>query len=171
MSFGPILPDLLKPKLDLVICGTAAGYRSAEVGAYYAHGSNKFWRVLVEIGLTPRRFRPDEYPLLPESGIGLTDLAKYYFGSDAGLAEGDLDVAGFRAKIESVCPRILAFNGKTAASLALGRRSLPTGRQTVRFGETIVFVLPSTSGRAGSYWDPVPWHDCAELVRELRDHD
>ena len=115
VNLRPILPDLLSPGLDLVICGTAAGYRSAEVGAYYAHGSNKFWRILAEIGLTPRQLKPDEYPLLPKFGIGLTDLAKYYRGADSGLADGDLDITGFRNKIESICPHILAFNGKTAA--------------------------------------------------------
>ena len=169
VNLRPILPDLLSPGLDLVICGTAAGYRSAEVGAYYAHGSNKFWRILAEIGLTPRRLKPDEYPLLPKFGIGLTDLAKYYRGADSGLADGDLDITGFRNKIESICPHILAFNGKTAARLALGRRSLHSGRQDFRLGNTIVFVLPSTSGRAGGYWDPGPWRECADLVRKLHD--
>ena len=165
----PILPDLLLPGLDLVICGTAAGHRSAEQGAYYAHGSNRFWRALAEIGLTPRQLAPEEYPLLPEFGIGLTDLAKHYRGADAGLTEGDLDIASFRSKIESARPRILAFNGKTAAGLALGSRMLDPGRQKARLGGSVVFVLPSTSGRAGGFWDPEPWHECADLVRKLRD--
>jgi hypothetical protein len=33
-------------------------------------------------------------------------------------------------------------------------------------GETAVFVLPSTSGRAGSFWDAAHWHALAEFVRE-----
>ena len=167
MSVRPFLPDLLKPDLDLVICGTAAGQRSAEVGAYYAHRSNKFWRVLAEIDLTSRRLAPEEYPLLLEFGIGLTDLAKYYSGADSGLTDGDLDVAGFRRKIEAVAPRILAFNGKTAARLVLGgRHPVDYGRQNICFGQTLVFVLPSTSGRAGGFWDAGPWNDCARLVQD-----
>lgn len=168
MTPNPILPDLLEPGLDLVICGTAAGFRSAEVRAYYAHGSNRFWRVLADTHLTPRQLDPSEYPLLTEFGIGLTDLAKYYRGADSGLADGDLDVAGFRERIDLARPNILAFNGKTAAGLALGSGSPVLGRQKVSFGETIVFVLPSTSGRAGGYWDPLPWRECAGLVLELR---
>lgn len=31
-----ILPDVLKPGLKVVFCGTAAGNRSATNGAYYA---------------------------------------------------------------------------------------------------------------------------------------
>ena len=169
MSSAPILPDLLKPNLDLVICGTAAGFRSAAVGAYYAHESNKFWRILAEVRLTPRQLEPNEYHRLPDFGIGLTDLAKHYKGADSGLTPGDVDVAGFRNKIEAACPSALAFNGKTAAGLALGRRSLDCGRQKARLGNTTVFVLPSTSGRAGGYWDPAPWRECADFVRELRD--
>ena len=164
----PILPDLLKSSLDLVICGTAPGLRSAEVGAYYAHESNKFWRILAQVHLTPRQLEPNEYLLLPEYGIGLTDLAKHYKGADSGLTHGDFDVAGFRDKIKAVCPSVLAFNGKTAARLALGRRSISCGRQDTRLGSTTVFVLPSTSGRAGGYWDAAPWRECADHVRELR---
>ena len=104
MSRRPVLPDLLRPGLDLVICGMAAGARSAEIGTYYAHGSNKFWRVLEKTGLTPRRFAPGEFASLAEFGIGLTDLAKYASGADSGLGRGDLDVARFRDKILTMRP-------------------------------------------------------------------
>ena len=59
---------------------------------------------------------------------------------------------------------MLAFNGMKAAKAALERRSLDYGRQSDRIGETVVYVLPSTSGRNRS-WDTRPWHDCAKLVR------
>lgn len=168
MTAHPVLPDLLKPGLDLVICGTAAGNRSARMHAYYAHAGNRFWRTLAETALTPRKLSPAEYSLLPHFGIGLTDLAKHYQGADSGLGDDDLDLTRFWDKVESVSPRILAFNGKKAARLALGRHSVATGRQEVAVGNTVLFVLPSTSGRAGGYWDPLPWRECADLVRELR---
>jgi G:T/U-mismatch repair DNA glycosylase len=41
-----LLDDLLRIGLRLVICGTAAGERSAKLGAYYAGPGNKFWRTL-----------------------------------------------------------------------------------------------------------------------------
>ena len=164
MSRRPVLPDLLHPGLDLVICGMAAGSRSAETGTYYAHGSNKFWRVLKETGLTPRRLAPGEFASLAEFGIGLTDLAKYASGADSGLGRGDIDVARFRDKILTMRPRVLAFNGKNAAKVALERRSVNYGRQSNRIGETVVYLLPSTSGSASGFWDTRPWHDCAKLV-------
>ena len=55
------LPDVLRPDLDVVFVGTAAGRRSAAVGAYYAHPGNRFWKTLHSTGLTPRLFAPDEF--------------------------------------------------------------------------------------------------------------
>src|SRR3546814_7604122 len=59
-SRAPVLPDVLAPGLRLVFCGSAAGRKSAELGAYYAGPGNKFWPTLYEIGLTPRHFRPQD---------------------------------------------------------------------------------------------------------------
>lgn len=162
-----VLPDLLRAGLDVVICGSAAGRRSAEVGAYYAGPGNKFWRILAETGLTPRRLAPEEFVILPDFGIGLTDLAKRYSGPDAGLRAGDDDVAALRAKIEATRPRVLAFNGKRAAARVLGS-AIVHGRSETRIGETVLFALPSTAGLASRWWDPAPWHDLARVVRDLR---
>jgi len=57
-----ILPDVLKPGLKVVFCGTAAGNRSAKIKAYYAGRDNQFWAVLHRIGLTPRQFQSTACP-------------------------------------------------------------------------------------------------------------
>ncbi|WP_448046391.1 uracil-DNA glycosylase family protein [Bradyrhizobium liaoningense] len=57
------LPDQLRPNLRLVFVGTAASTRSAELGHYYAHPGNRFWRAIHEAGITSRRYQqrsPDE---------------------------------------------------------------------------------------------------------------
>jgi TDG/mug DNA glycosylase family protein len=59
-----VLDDLLKHGLKLVVCGTAAGARSAELKQYYAGPGDKFWRTLFELGLTPRQLAPGEAELL-----------------------------------------------------------------------------------------------------------
>ena len=163
------LPDVLKPGLDLVICGTAAGNSSAAEKAYYAHPGNRFWRILAETGLTPCQLTPHEFERLPEFGIGLTDIAKRYSGTDAGLEPGVSDFGRFRRKIEEAQPRVLAFNGKKAASIYFGVRirKLDYGLQPSRNGETVVFVLTQTSGQNG-HWKPEPWRDCARFVRKIR---
>lgn len=165
-----ILPDVLQPGLNLVICGTAAGRRSAKKQAYYAHPGNRFWDILHETKLTPRRLAPQEFRQLPTYGIGLTDLAKQVSGSDADIERDSYDVAGFRRKIQRHQPRVLAFSSKTAAAVYLGK---PTGgfgygRLADQIGNTVLFALPSTSGRAAGYWDAERWHECARLTRELR---
>src|ERR1700761_4251106 len=99
-----VLPDVLAPGLRIVFCGTAAGTESARAGAYYAHPQNRFWRTLHEAGLTPRRFAPAEYHLLPSLGLGLTDIAKFSSGMDRELPSGALGrdpCAALRAKIEA----------------------------------------------------------------------
>ncbi|OIR00547.1 G/U mismatch-specific DNA glycosylase [mine drainage metagenome] len=90
-----ILPDQLFLGLQLVFCGTAGGTDSEHRGAYYAGPGNRFWSIQAETGLTPRRFAPEEFPLLRDLGIGLTNIAKKTFGADADLAACDFDVGAF----------------------------------------------------------------------------
>lgn len=159
-----ILPDLLQPGLALVFCGTAAGRRSADEGAYYAHPGNLFWRALEQAGITPRRLAPREFPLLPGHGIGLTDLAKLHAGNDNQLPRDAFDVAALIDKIERHAPRLLAFTSKHAGRAALGR-AVDYGLQPERFGQTRVFVLPSPSGQARGHWDIGPWLALGDAFR------
>ena len=163
------LPDLLGRRLDLVICGTAAGRHSASASAYYADSSNRLWWILHEVGLTPRKLVPEDFRVLLEFGIGLTDLAKHYSGPDSGLSDDDYDIAGFHEKIEEVQPRVLVFNGKKAASkyFLISTTKLDYGRQQEGIGATTLFVASSTSGR-NRHWTRSPWYDCARLVQDLR---
>jgi TDG/mug DNA glycosylase family protein len=171
-----ILPDLLRPDLDLVICGTAAGAISAARGAYYANPGNRFWSVLAETGLTPHRFRPEEFPRLTALGIGLTDVCKSASGQDDALPREGFDRARLMMAMRHYRPRLLAFNSKRAASEFLG---LPTGR--IAYGALPqlpdlapipdlppIMVLPSTSGLACRAWDAAPWRAMAAVVLSWR---
>ena len=158
-----ILPDVLQPGLALVFCGTAAGKRSAAERAYYAHPGNLCWRALHEAGLTPRLLAPAEFPLLPQFGIGLTDLAKRHSGNDDELPPGAFDVPALHAKIARHAPRVIAFTSKNAARAALGH-AVSYGLQDEGIGATRVFVLPSPSGQARGHWDIGPWRALGEFV-------
>lgn len=155
-----VLPDLLRPGLRLVFCGTAAGRASARAGAYYAGPGNAFWPTLAYVGLTPRELAPSEYELLPEYGIGLTDLCKVRHGSDAEVGTVEFDVNGLHAKLAAAEPERLAFNGKNAARGAL-ERPVAYGCQDEPFAGAEVWVLPSTSGAARGHWDIGPWEELA----------
>jgi len=149
-----VLPDVLKPGLRVVFCGTAAGTVSAARGAYYAHPQNKFWRALFDVGLTPRRLEPEEYWKVLEFGIGLTDLAKHVSGMDRELPPGSLGdaaCAALTAKIEAVQPKLLAFTSLTAGRRYLGRAAA-FGDSGHRIGLTRAWLLPSPSPTAGWNW-------------------
>jgi TDG/mug DNA glycosylase family protein len=163
-----ILPDLLRPGLELVFCGTAAGERSAREGAYYAHPGNLFWRALYEAGITPHRFGPAEFPGLLDLGIGLTDLAKRHSGNDADLPRDAFDAPALVAKIEAFRPHLIAFTSKTAARAALGRPIVAYGPQPERIGITEVHALPSPSGQARRHWNMGPWRQLAIRYHQLR---
>ncbi len=115
-----VLEDLLRPHLQVVFCGTQAGRVSAAKRAYYAGPGNRFWPVLKLAGLIPENFLPGDFRRLPEHGIGLTDVAKETFGPDASLRRHHFDIDGFIQRIEQYAPKMVAFNGKRAASEALG---------------------------------------------------
>jgi TDG/mug DNA glycosylase family protein len=167
MALADILPDILAPGLRLVVCGSAAGTRSAELGAYYAGPGNRFWDMLHRVGLTPKVLAPAEFHGVPAYGIGLTDIVKTAFGPDSGLKPGDFDRDGLRRKIEAFQPAILAFNGKRSASAFLGQ-PVGYGYQPGRdIGATRLHVAPSTSGAARGFWDEAHWLLIAEAARAV----
>ena len=66
-----ILPDVLAVGLDVVFCGSAAGTRSAQAGAYYAGPGNRFWPTLFSIGLIPEQIRPADFRQVIRYGVCL----------------------------------------------------------------------------------------------------
>jgi TDG/mug DNA glycosylase family protein len=161
------LEDVLRSGLDLVICGTAASAVSAERGQYYAGPGNRFWTNLRDIGLTQRLLEPSEYRCLLDYGIGLTDVVKDQSGMDWAIDFGGWGTL-LRARLAPYSPAYLCFNGKRAASEALGATRIRYGLQDASFGRTNLFVAPSTSGAARRWWDSDIWEELAELVQAGR---
>lgn len=160
-----MLESVLRSGLDLVVCGSAAGTRSAMRGHYYAGPGNKFWRTLKAIGLTDRELLPSEYRLLLDCSIGLTDLVKHQAGNDDAIRFAKKDAERLRREILKYQPRFLCFNGKRAAGEFFGTKSVKYGFQEDAIGITKAFVAPSTSGAANGAWDETIWRDLARRVR------
>ncbi|MGJ5178421.1 mismatch-specific DNA-glycosylase [Bradyrhizobium oligotrophicum] len=163
------LPDQLQPGLRLVFVGTAASERSAATGHYYAHPGNRFWRTLFAVGLTPRLYRPEEFPALLALGIGFTDLCKQGAGMDHVALKAGVDVDGFIAKIRQHRPATVAFTSKKAASLVYGKPTgaIALGLQPDHKDVPTTFVLASPSGAASGAWTLQPWRELAEHVVSL----
>ena len=158
-----LVPDLLRPGLKLVFCGTAPSRASATARAYYARPGNRFWSALHAAGITPRRFSPHEYAALLGLGIGLTDLCKAHSGNDDELPRGALDAGSLARKIARHRPAAVAFTSKNAAKAFLGR-DVDYGWQAERVGETRLMVLTSPSGQATRFWSLGPWEELARYL-------
>lgn len=161
-----MLPDVLAPGLAAVFCGNAAGKVSARRGAYYAGPGNRFWPTLHDVGLTPVRLAPEEFRRLPEFGLGLTDACKVRFGSDAEVGTTHHDPTRLQQKLAEVAPAHVAFVGKRAAQISIGKQ-VEYGPQPEPFAGAEAWVLPSPSGLARRFWDIRPWEELARTVRAL----
>nr|WP_254632603.1 mismatch-specific DNA-glycosylase [Deinococcus sp. GbtcB9] len=165
-----LVPDVLRPGLTLVLVGTAPSRISAAARAYYANPGNRFWRTLHEVGLTPQLLLPQEYPRLPEFGIGLTDVAKRHSGVDAALPGHAWAPDELRAKLRAHRPRLVAFTSKRGAAETLGVSTgrLPYGQQPQTLEDCELWVLPSTSPLGQTHFQLAPWQALAARVQELR---
>ena len=160
-----ILEDVLKSSLDIVFCGTAASKKSAETQSYYAGPGNKFWKVLNDIGLTPKILLPEKYTDLLNYNIGLTDIAKRVYGNDDEINKGDYDIESFIRKIKKYQPKIICFNGKAAGKTFFNIKSVNYGLQSKGFQDSKIFIVPSTSGSANGCWDIDYWHELSKLIK------
>lgn len=160
-----LVPDMLQPGLDLVLCGTALGAASYKARAYYAHPQNKFWDIIHRAGLVPERLQPADYALLLNHKIGLTDLCKTVSGNDDELPRDAIDPDALRKKILKYQPRFLAFSSLTGCRWFLKKAKATYGLQPETVGKTQIFALHSTSPRAGGYWDESSWHELAQLIQ------
>jgi double-stranded uracil-DNA glycosylase len=163
------LPDQLQENLRLAFVGTAASTRSADVGPYYAHPGNRFWRAIHQVGLTPRLYQPREFPALLELGIGFTDLCKSGAGMDREALASPVDIPAFREKIRRYRPKTIAFTSKKAASLFYGKptKAITLGRQPPSDDFPEIFVLPSPSGAASGSWSIQPWQELADRIKRI----
>ena len=163
------LPDQLDTNLRVVFVGTAAGHRSANIGAYYAHPGNRFWSTLHDVGLTARRYQPHEFQELLKLGIGFTDLCKASAGNDHQISVDRFDLERFEATIRRYRPKSIAFTSKKAYSLFLGRptKEIKLGQQNAKPDFPTIFVLSSPSGAASSHWNITAWQELAAWVGNL----
>jgi TDG/mug DNA glycosylase family protein len=158
------VPDVLAPGLTAVFCGINPGRVSAAAAAHFANPRNDFWRLLHAAGFTPRLLTPAEQFELPRYGYGLTNAAYRTTPGSGDLRRADF--AGAAERLERIAvelaPRAFAFVGKEAYRGAFAERP-ELGLQVRRLGETLLFVLPSTSPANAA----VPWDERLRWFRAL----
>ena len=173
---GPLktLPHYLRPRLRIVFIGYNPAVYSAEAGHYYARRANVFWKQLNESGLLARPAGPeDDASLMDTAGIGFVDLCpRPTVRADEltpdEIAEGAQRLLG---QLEENQPTFAVFSGRgiyvhfARHALDLPRSALagrPDGVQPERIGQTIPYVVPSSSGLA-SRWRA----ERLELLKDL----
>lgn len=141
--------DHIKKNLDILFVGFNPSIRSGETGHHYANPNNRFWTILHQSGLTPRRYAPTEDFKLLDLNFGLTNIV-----SRPTVGAADITREEYRAgreelkrKIEKNKPRIVCFVGKGVYQEYSGLRQVEWGEQDKPVVQgTIDFVAPSSSG-------------------------
>lgn len=164
-----MLRDVLDKNLKVVFCGTAKGKASALKGFYYAGAGNKFYSILYEAGFTTKKLLPADCYDINEYAIGLTDLVHNQYGNDNEIDKANYEVDLFLKKMKQYQPQFIAFTSKTAASFAMDLKGVTScinyGLQQQKIAGCKVFVLPSTSGSARSYWNEKYWFELSQLIK------
>ncbi|MFE7061321.1 mismatch-specific DNA-glycosylase [Sutcliffiella sp. NPDC057660] len=141
--------DHIKKDLDILFVGFNPSIRSGETGHHYANPNNRFWTILHQSGITPRKYAPTEDFKLLELNFGLTNIV-----SRPTVGAADITREEYRAgrkelkrKIELNKPRIVCFVGKGVYQEYRGHRQIDWGvQERPVVPGTIEFVAPSSSG-------------------------
>lgn len=143
------IPDHLSEGLDVIFVGFNPSIRSAETGHHYANPNNRFWRILYEAGITPRKYDSAEDAKLLALGYGMTNIVPRPTKSADEITneeyrQGKLEL---KRKIERYCPQIVCFVGKGVYQHYSGRKKVSWGKQEQSIVPgTTDFVAPSSSG-------------------------
>ena len=168
----PIADHLLE-NLDVIFVGFNPSIRSSETGHHYANPNNRFWRILFESGITPRKYDTTEDYQLLDLGFGMTNIvARPTKAADEITKEEYLQgKQELKQKIETYHPKIVCFVGKGVYQQYSGKKELPWGRQeeSVVPG-TIDYVAPSSSGLVRMKMDEVVgiYKGIPELLGKLK---
>ncbi|MDP3766803.1 MAG: mismatch-specific DNA-glycosylase [Dehalococcoidia bacterium] len=158
-SARQVLPDYLRPGLDVVFVGINPGRHSAARGHHYAGPGNHFWPLLYEAGFVPESVTCEDDGRMPDLGIGLTNIVDRPSRGidDLSRAEMEDGAVRLREKLRRYRPRVVCFNGKAiyqvfaghACELGLQPERLPAASPGAE--GALAYVMPSTSPRTASY--------------------
>ncbi|MEV5305930.1 G/U mismatch-specific DNA glycosylase [Streptomyces diastaticus] len=147
------VPDVAGPGLRVLFCGINPGLLTAETGHHFARPRKRFWPVLHRSGFTPRRFAPAEQHLLPQLGLGITNVVARPSARADELTAEEFREGGalLTAKVARLAPSWLAVVGITAYRAAFAERRAVVGPQERTVGGARVWVLPNPSG-LNAHW-------------------
>jgi TDG/mug DNA glycosylase family protein len=165
-AYGRTVPDLVRPGLDVLLCGINPSLWSGAVGLHFASPSNRLWPTLHAAGWTPRRLLPHETDQILAAGLGVTNLVARATARADELTDDELR-AGLpllEELAERVRPTFVAFLGLSSYRVVSGERRAGVGEQPRRTGPARTWLLPNPSGLNASWQLP----RLAQAYGELR---
>lgn len=159
------VPDILDYDLKVLFVGINPGLMSAARGHHYAGPTNHFWPCLSESGLVDRKvtFHEDvDMAILYQVGFTNLTARTTRSASDLTLAEQREGIPVLNSKFETFRPKIACFVGKGIYEIYSKQKCKQMGLQDKSHavpwsngkGETLMFVMPSTSGIVTAYQKP-----------------
>ncbi|QRV89855.1 Uracil DNA glycosylase superfamily [Ceratobasidium sp. AG-Ba] len=160
--------DCIGYGLDILFCGINPGQKSAGSGHHFAGPTNGFWKCLHQGGLTDRLVLPSEDHILPEKfKLGITNLVDRPSAEMGELSKEErrAGVPVFLRKVHKWRPKIVCMVGKgiwedvfeyvvkMSRGKAVGDGIHVKEQVWLVYdnekgaGQTLFFVVPSTSGR------------------------
>jgi TDG/mug DNA glycosylase family protein len=143
------IPDHIKKNLNLLFVGYNPSIRSSQLQHHFANPNNRFWTILYESGLTPRKYQPSEDKELLHLGYGLTNIVARPTKTAEEIkkeeyARGRLIL---QEKIAHYKPRCVCFVGKGVYEQYSKKQKIAWGKQEdAVIAGFIEFVAPSSSG-------------------------
>jgi TDG/mug DNA glycosylase family protein len=161
------IPDVIAPDLAVLFCGINPGLYSAATGHHFARPGNRFWPALHQSGFTPRQLRPDEQDLLPDFGLGITNVVARATARADELTTEELRAGATRVtKLAArFRPRYVAVVGISAYRTAFDRPKATIGEQAELIAGSRLWVLPNPSGLNAHYQLPALIAEFGELRR------
>jgi TDG/mug DNA glycosylase family protein len=150
------LADLVGPDLRVLFCGINPGMLSGELGLHFARTGNRFWKLLCAGGFTESVLSPAEQYILPELGVGITNLVERVTAAASELRSSELreGATQLEAKVAMLRPRCVAVLGLQAYRTAFLRPRATIGPQPERLGRALLWLLPNPSGLQARYQVP-----------------
>ena len=147
------LADLVGPDLRVLFCGINPGTLSGELGLHFARRGNRFWKLLCAGGFTESVLLPAEQHILPELGIGITNLVGRVTSAASELSASELrqGAVQLEAKVERLRPRCVAVLGLQAYRTAFLRTGAVIGLQPEPLAGAKLWLLPNPSGLQAHY--------------------
>lgn len=162
-----LVNDHIKENLKILFVGFNPSIRSSETGHHFANPNNRFWRILHDAGLTPRKFDAAEDAKLLDLGMGITNIVARPTKAADEITKEEYKEGKeiLRNKIELLKPRVVCFVGKGVFQEFSGMKNVPWGRQEKAVVPgTIDFVAPSSSGLVRMKVDEI-----VEIYRGLKE--